>query len=305
MRSTDHDHGAGRPGRRLSIPTYTERLPSTPRTFTRRSPTPWPRPWSPMSLRSSYAWPPSRTGWRPTSRAVPSPRERQAPAPDRAGCPGRARCPCCGVTRVLDDAGRTHGAERDHFYSRERWAFQEVWLAYEHPFEDGNGRTARALFYWAMLRNGYWIFEFISISRFIKQAPGKYARAFLFTETDANDLTYFVVQQIEVILEAIDGLDSYIADKVTQVKHVEQLLESSTDLNHRQLALLAHAIRHPGAEYTVRSHTRSHDVAYATARADLLRLAELRLLDKRREGLKTNVFHVPPDIEARIRTLQR
>ena len=29
------------------------------------------------------------------------------------------------------------------------------WLAYDHPFVDGNGRTARALFYWSMLRQGY------------------------------------------------------------------------------------------------------------------------------------------------------
>ena len=39
------------------------------------------------------------------------------------------------------------------------------WLAYDHPCCDGNGRTARALFYWAMLHQGYWLFKFISISR--------------------------------------------------------------------------------------------------------------------------------------------
>ena len=38
------------------------------------------------------------------------------------------------------------------------------WLAFDHPFEDGNGRTARALFYWAMLHHDYWLFEFVSIS---------------------------------------------------------------------------------------------------------------------------------------------
>ena len=45
------------------------------------------------------------------------------------------------------------------------------WLAYDHPFVDGNGRTARALFYWSMLRHGYWLFEFISISQIILKGP--------------------------------------------------------------------------------------------------------------------------------------
>ena len=66
------------------------------------------------------------------------------------------------------------------------------WLAYDHPFADGNGRTARALFYWAMLRQGYWIFEFLSISPFLKRTPEQYARAFLYAETDESDATYFI-----------------------------------------------------------------------------------------------------------------
>ena len=39
------------------------------------------------------------------------------------------------------------------------------WLAFDHPFEDGNGRTARALFYWYMRTHGYWLVEYLSISR--------------------------------------------------------------------------------------------------------------------------------------------
>ena len=177
------------------------------------------------------------------------------------------------------------------------------WLAYDHPFEDGNGRTARALFYWAMLRDRYWMCEFISISRLLKQAPARYARAFLHTETDGNDLTYFIVHQVEVLLRAFDDLDAYIAKKIEEVRQVERLLRRSTDLNHRQLALLSHAIRHPDGDYTMRSHMTSHRVAYATARADLHRLAELTLLERRRIGRKTNVFSVPVDLEDRIRSL--
>ncbi|PZS23157.1 MAG: Fic family protein, partial [Pseudonocardiales bacterium] len=47
------------------------------------------------------------------------------------------------------------------------------WLGYDHPFEDGNGRTARALFYWYMRTSGYWLVEDLSISRIPRQAPAE------------------------------------------------------------------------------------------------------------------------------------
>ena len=174
------------------------------------------------------------------------------------------------------------------------------WLAYDHPFTDGNGRTARALFYWTMLRNNYRIFEFASISSVLAAAPARYARSFLYTETDDNDLTYFIVHQLEVMLRAIANLESYLAAKTEQVRQVEETLKRSTDLNRRQLALLAHALRHPNAEYTIRSHLTSHSVAYATARADLFRLADLRLLERRRIGRRSYLFWPPADLHDRI-----
>lgn len=198
---------------------------------------------------------------------------------------------------------KQNGADGPFLHPVVRAIAIHFWLAYDHPFEDGNGRTARALFYWAMLRDRYWMCEFISISGLLKQAPARYARAFLHTETDGNDLTYFIVHQVDVLLRALDELDAYVARKIEEVRHVERLLRRSTDLNHRQLALLSHAIRHPEGEYTMRSHTTSHRVAYATARADLYRLAELGLLERRLIGRKTNVFSVPVDLEDRIRSL--
>jgi Fic family protein len=33
----------------------------------------------------------------------------------------------------------------------------------EYQYYEFNGRTARALFYWAMINEGYWLAEFISI----------------------------------------------------------------------------------------------------------------------------------------------
>ena len=53
------------------------------------------------------------------------------------------------------------------------------WLAYDHPFQDGNGRTARSLFYWSMLRHGYWMFEFTSIRNGPRELDSAVSEIFL------------------------------------------------------------------------------------------------------------------------------
>jgi Fic family protein len=176
-------------------------------------------------------------------------------------------------------------------------------LAYDHPFVDGNGRVARALFYWSALSQGYWLLEFVSISSILKKAPAQYARAYLFTETDESDVTYFLIHQLETILAAMDGLYAYLQRKASELKATESMLRTSEQLrghlNHRQLALIRHAVRHPGASYTIEGHRQSHDVVYQTARADLLRLAELGLLQQRKTA-RAFVFDAPLDLEARL-----
>jgi Fic family protein len=174
------------------------------------------------------------------------------------------------------------------------------WLGYDHPFEDGNGRTARALFYWSMLRRGYWLTEYLTISTILKRAPAKYARSFLYTEQDDNDLTYFALFQLEVVRRAIDGLTAYLERKMREVRSTERLLRD-TDMNHRQVALLAHALRTPGATYTFQGHAASHAVVYQSARSDLLDLEQRGLLVKRKSG-RAFVFFATEDLADRLRS---
>lgn len=177
------------------------------------------------------------------------------------------------------------------------------WLAYDHPFVDGNGRCARGLFYWSMARQGFWLCEFISISQIIRKAPAKYGRAFLYTETDGNDLTYFVLYHLEVIRSAITELHEYVAEKTRAIRRIEDLIKVSPGFNHRQLALLSHALRHPDTNYTVRSHQTSHNVVHQTARGDLYDLAKRGLLVQTKIG-RTYVFRPEKDFEQRLARLE-
>ncbi len=173
------------------------------------------------------------------------------------------------------------------------------WLAYDHPFSDGNGRTARALFYWAMLHQGYWLFEFISISSVINKARGQYERSFLLSESDDYDLTYFLLAQVKVIQQAIASLHAYLERKAGEVGALQQRLEGMDGLNHRQLALLRHALRHTGFRYTVLSHQNSHGVSHQTARSDLQTLAARGLLVAGKDG-RREIFRVPEDLAGRL-----
>jgi Fic family protein len=173
------------------------------------------------------------------------------------------------------------------------------WLAYDHPFEDGNGRTARALFYWSMRNQGYWLVEYLSISRILRQAPGKYGRAFLETESDDRDTTYFVLFHLHVIQRAIEELNSYLKRKVAEIRNFEASIRRAEQFNHRQLSLLKDAVRGSTRRYSFKSHSRSHDVTHQTARNDLLDLVSKGLLDRRRVG-REHVFSPTPDLSRQL-----
>jgi len=176
------------------------------------------------------------------------------------------------------------------------------WLAYDHPFVDGNGRTARALFYWCMLRRDYPLFEFISISQILLSAPAQYSEAFLHTETDENDLTYFLLHQAEVVKKAVATLQDYLAQKRTELSQAADALRGVVDLNHRQQALLVHALREPHTRYVITGHQRSHHVSHQTAANDFHDLVARGLLIMLPGG-RPRIFVVPTDLGEKLSRL--
>jgi len=173
------------------------------------------------------------------------------------------------------------------------------WLAYEHPYVDGNGRVARAVFYWYMLSHNYWLFEYLSISRIILKSVGQYAKAYLYAEHDDRDATYFLVYHLKAIHLALEELHRYLARKQRETREAITLLRNVPGLNYRQIALLRHAVKHPDAVYTIESHKNSHNVVRATAAADLFGLVERGHLSRRKMN-RRYYFEVVADIGQKL-----
>ncbi|WP_437889554.1 Fic family protein [Phytobacter sp. V91] len=145
-------------------------------------------------------------------------------------------------------------------------------IAHEHPFRDGNGRTSRGLFYWYMLKSGYDVFKYISVSRLLHAAPVKYAHSYQFTETDAMDLTYFIEYQVSVVGRALTDYLDHIAMLTRQSAMLDsQLYDSGVmgKLTPRQVTLLNVMLSTPGKEYTAAQISASLHVSDNTARNDL------------------------------------
>lgn len=205
------------------------------------------------------------------------------------------------LSKLCDFANEPADADR-FIHPAVRGILLHFWLAYDHPFEDGNGRTARALFYWYMRARGYWLVEYLSISRILRKAPAQYGRAFILTETDDRDTTYFLLYQLEVIHRAVGELHGYLRKKISEVQAVERLIRGSTHFNHRQLALLSDAVRNPTNHYTFQSHAASHNVTHETARTDLIQLADRDLLKRQRLG-RRHVFTAQDELPERLALL--
>jgi Fic family protein len=159
------------------------------------------------------------------------------------------------------------------------------WLSYIHPFVDGNGRTARALFYWSLMRDGYWMFQYIPTSPIIKKTKRQYENAFLYVETDENDLSYFLQYMLRVTKIAIDELIQHIKNKQNRREEFLKNLPVQ-NLSNRQLETVDLFKKKQVLVMDVETYKKRFGIAYETARRELLELADEGILFKRVKGRK-------------------
>jgi len=175
-------------------------------------------------------------------------------------------------------------------------------IGYIHPFVDGNGRTARAIFYWYLLSKGYWLIEYMSISRMIIRSPVQYSRAYLFTELDDNDLTYFIKYQVKTAESAFDSLKEYISRKIEEKNQLYDF-KMIKGVNDRQAYILKLLSDDPKLTFTIKEVQNRFNTVYQTARTDILSLEELGLIEKTTSGKKKLVYYRSGMFDERVREL--
>lgn len=152
-------------------------------------------------------------------------------------------------------------------------------VAYVHPFADGNGRTARALFYWYMLKQGYWLTEYLSISRVIAKSKKSYEKAFLYTEADGIDMGYFVAYNMRVLQQSFKQLQDYIKRKQEEKRAANSFLRIG-NINARQAQIIKMFADDSNLVVTIADLQAKFLVSPTTAKADVVGLMNMGLLSE-------------------------
>lgn len=158
------------------------------------------------------------------------------------------------------------------------------WIGYLHPFTDGNGRLARTIFYWYLLKKGYWAFSYLPLSRIIKGSPAQYRDAYVYSEQDDNDLTYFIDYNIRKIGQARREFAGYVQRKQTEHRRIADLMRSKYSLNNRQIELVRHMSVRDAALITIKTYSNMFGVSRVTARKDLEELERVGLVTSEKIG---------------------
>jgi len=169
--------------------------------------------------------------------------------------------------------------------------FIHFWIGYLHPFTDGNGRIARALFYWYLLRKGYWTMMYLPISSIIKKSRTQYSMAYIYSEQDNYDLTYFYDYNMRKIMQSIEEFINHLKKTLHENKLIERSLNQDTQINDRQKQLIHFLISSKkGASTTTKAHATINQIGRITAAKDLKALKEIGYLKTQKEGSYVHYF---------------
>lgn len=162
-------------------------------------------------------------------------------------------------------------------------------ISYIHPYFDGNGRTARTMFYYKAIKNDLKFVELLSVSAYLKNHGKQYEKSFEKVVQNDLDITYFIDFNLEALAEALKK----VSKKVDFLLRINSL-QKRFDLSAHQIGLLQKLALHKFRTYDIEGYAESIDKSREIARQELKRLSEIGLLEETRQGKKF-VYRIKKD----------
>ncbi|MCX6112007.1 MAG: Fic family protein [Proteobacteria bacterium] len=161
-------------------------------------------------------------------------------------------------------------------------------VAYVHPFFDGNGRTARTLFYFKSIKNDLKFVELLSISAHLKNNGNRYEKAFHDVVANDYDVTYFVDFCLESLLAALNKIDK----KITYLFKIAKIKEKHS-LSNSQVLLLQRLALNKFINISSEEYAQDLGRTREMGRRELKDLFTKKFLKERKEGKKL-VYSIDP-----------
>ena len=171
-----------------------------------------------------------------------------------------------------------------------------LWFVTIHPFEDGNGRIARALADLALARSEQSSQRFYSMSAQIRQERDAYYTMLEQTQKGPLDVTRWVRWFLGCMGRAIEGAQASLSGVLNRAAFWESLRD--VDLNQRQRNILTMLLEDFKGKLTTGKWAILAKCSQDTALRDILPLIELGILTRSTQGGRSTSYALaaPPAV---------
>ena len=165
-------------------------------------------------------------------------------------------------------------------------AIAHFWFVTIHPFEDGNGRIARAIADCALAQADNCPERFYSMSASIERDRKDYYTILERSQKGDSDITDWLNWFLGCLERAIDGADKTLARVMRKARVWQQANQCS--LNDRQRVILNRLMDHFAGKLTSSKYAKLVKCSHDTALRDIRQLQEYGLLQEEGKGRSTS-----------------